>query len=89
MARQAAFAGKRIEQVKWRDQALALREKLVASYPSVPRYRGELADSLVSKAAALAGEGKTKEAEALCRRALESMQKLAADIPTPKLLLRS
>jgi tetratricopeptide (TPR) repeat protein len=62
-------------------QALAIQEKLVTEFPSVPRYRGILAVSHGSLGLLLVNQGKRNEAEAAYRQALALREKLVDDFP--------
>jgi serine/threonine-protein kinase len=62
-------------------QALALRERLAADFPTEPRYRRDLAYSHNELGSVLADLGKRAEAEAAYRQALALQERLAADFP--------
>ena len=62
-------------------QAVAIREKLAADFPAVPKYRQELASSHNNLGHLLAGLGKGPEAEQSHRQAVAIGESLAADFP--------
>jgi tetratricopeptide (TPR) repeat protein len=62
-------------------QALALEEKLVADFRTVPRYRMSLAMYHSNLGVLYARQRKLGEAEAARRRAVEVQEKLVADFP--------
>jgi tetratricopeptide (TPR) repeat protein len=62
--------------------ALEIREQLVAEFPAVPSYRGELAESLNGLGVLLHVLGQWPAAEQACQRALEIREKLVADFPS-------
>jgi tetratricopeptide (TPR) repeat protein len=62
-------------------QQLALRERLAADFPDVPRHRHHLANSRRNLGLLLRDLGQLAEAEAAFRQALALREKLAADFP--------
>jgi serine/threonine protein kinase len=74
-------AGGHQEAVAAFDEALALREKLVAEFPAVPLYQIALVRSLAARCARLARTD-TPEAEKAVRRAIQISQALAEEFPT-------
>jgi tetratricopeptide (TPR) repeat protein len=63
------------------DEALALREKLVADFPAVPLYQIALVRSLAARCARLTRTD-SPEAEKAVRRAIQISQALAEEFPT-------
>src|SRR5262249_5623650 len=63
-------------------QAIAIQEKLVAEFRTVPAYRRGLAASHNNRGLALRSMGKRPEAEAAYREAILILEGLAADFPT-------
>jgi serine/threonine protein kinase len=62
-------------------EALVIRERLAAQFPSQPSYRADLAKSQNNLANLLFAIGRRPEAEAFFRRALEAWSGLAAEDP--------
>ena len=62
-------------------RAIALRERLVADFPSTPRYRQSLARNLAGLASLLGTTDRYREAEQPLRRALSIEDELAAEHP--------
>jgi tetratricopeptide (TPR) repeat protein len=81
-----AQLGRRDEAKRKYEQAIALWEKLVAEFPTVPDYRrdwvSELARSHNNLGALLRDTGKRDEAEEQYRSSLAIREKLVAEFPT-------
>ncbi len=74
-------AGRQEDAEKAYDRALAVEEKLVADYPTVPDYQYDLAASYTNRGVLLQTDNRLAEAEKQYAKALPLLEKLAADHP--------
>jgi tetratricopeptide (TPR) repeat protein/tRNA A-37 threonylcarbamoyl transferase component Bud32 len=64
------------------DEALSIRERLVADFPDRPEFRQALAWSHSNRGIMLRDVGRLREAELNCDEALDLRRQLAADFPS-------
>jgi serine/threonine protein kinase/Tfp pilus assembly protein PilF len=62
-------------------QALAIKEKLAATFPSIPKYRQDLAASFNNLGTVLASLKRLDDAQAAYHKAIQLYERLAADSP--------
>ncbi|HVR74133.1 MAG TPA: serine/threonine-protein kinase [Planctomycetota bacterium] len=62
-------------------QALAIKEKLAETFPSIPQYRHDLAGSLNNLGTLLTSGNKIDEGQAAYQRAIQLYERLVADSP--------
>src|SRR5262249_31849064 len=64
------------------EQALALREKLVADFPAIPEFRQDLAKSYNNLGSVLIDLGRIPDAQRQYEQALALRERLVAEFPT-------